>query len=63
MERFKCFTDDKLTKRDKMDLDIFWLNDETLAESANLPGPEIIAPEITMTWMRSQNSLPRSRRI
>lgn len=46
-ERFKCFTYDELLKRDKVNLDIFWLKDEALEESANLPAPEIIAQEIT----------------
>ncbi len=45
-ERFKSFTYDELTKRDKANLDIFWLKDESLEESANLPAPEIIAAEI-----------------
>ncbi len=46
-ERFKSFTYDQLIKRDKLNLDIFWLKDEALEESANLPAPEIIAAEIT----------------
>ncbi|MHB1308281.1 MAG: class I SAM-dependent DNA methyltransferase [Limisphaerales bacterium] len=46
-ERFKCFTYEELTKRDKVNLDIFWLKDDALEESANLPAPEIIAQEIT----------------
>jgi type I restriction enzyme M protein len=45
-ERFKSFTYDELTKRDKLNLDIFWLKDEALEESANLPPPEVIAAEI-----------------
>ncbi|MEW6304906.1 MAG: N-6 DNA methylase, partial [Verrucomicrobiota bacterium] len=45
-ERFKCFTYDELIKRDKVNLDIFWLKDEALEESANLPAPELIAQEI-----------------
>ena len=45
-ERFKCFTYDELTKRDKLNLDIFWLKDEALEESANLPDPETIAADI-----------------
>jgi type I restriction enzyme M protein len=27
-------------------LDIFWLKDESLEDSANLPDPDVIAPEI-----------------
>ena len=46
-ERFKSFTYQELTKRDKLNLDIFWLKDEALEESANLPAPEIIAADIT----------------
>ncbi len=46
-ERFKSFTYEELTKRDKVNLDIFWLKDDALEESANLPAPEIIAADIT----------------
>jgi type I restriction enzyme M protein len=46
-ERFKSFTYDELIKRDKVNLDIFWLKDEALEDSANLPAPEIIAADIT----------------
>jgi len=45
-ERFKSFTYEELTKRDKVNLDIFWLKDDALEESANLPAPEIIAADI-----------------
>ena len=45
-ERFKAFSYDELLKRDKVNLDIFWLKDEALEESANLPAPEVIAREI-----------------
>ena len=33
-------------KRDKVSLDIFWLRDESLEESANLPEPDLIAAEV-----------------
>jgi type I restriction enzyme M protein len=45
-ERFKSFTYDDLLKRDKLNLDIFWLKDESLEDSANLPDPDVIAQEI-----------------
>jgi type I restriction enzyme M protein len=45
-ERFESFTYDELAKRDKLNLDIFWLKDESLEDSANLPDPDIIAAEI-----------------
>jgi len=37
---------DALVARDKASLDIFWLKDESLADSDNLPPPEVIAREI-----------------
>ncbi len=42
-ERFKCFSYDDLIKRDKVNLDIFWLKDESLEDSANLP-PQTSSP-------------------
>jgi type I restriction enzyme M protein len=47
-ERFKAFTHDELLQRDKVNVDIFWLKDESLEVSycENLPGPETIAKEI-----------------
>jgi type I restriction enzyme M protein len=45
-ERFKGFAFADLLQRDKVNLDIFWLKDEALEESANLPAPEVIAREI-----------------
>ena len=47
-ERFKSFAYDELVKRDKVNLDIFWLKDDALEESANLPAPHIIAEDITV---------------
>lgn len=37
---------EELLQRDKVSLDIFWLEDESLEDSANLPAPEVIAGEI-----------------
>jgi type I restriction enzyme M protein len=45
-ERFKSFAYEDLLKRDKLNLDIFWLKDESLEDSANLPDPDVIAAEI-----------------
>ena len=45
-ERFRAFSYDELVKRDKASLDIFWLKDESLEDSENLPEPEILAAEI-----------------
>jgi type I restriction enzyme M protein len=46
-EHFKPFTYEQLSQRDKVNLDIFWLKDESLEDTANLPPPHIIAREIT----------------
>jgi type I restriction enzyme M protein len=35
-----------VSKRDKLNLEIFWLRDESLDDSTNLPDPDIIAQEI-----------------
>ena len=45
-ERFKSFTYNELIKRDKVNLDIFWLKDDALEDSTNLPAPGIIAADI-----------------
>ena len=45
-DRFHSFDYDELLKRDKVNLDIFWLKDESLEDSANLPEPDVIAAEI-----------------
>jgi type I restriction enzyme M protein len=44
--RWRSFTYGELAKRDKFNLDIFWLRDESLEDSANLPEPEVLAAEI-----------------
>ena len=44
--RFKAFTHDELMQRDKVSLDIFWLKDESLEDSENLPAPDLLAKEI-----------------
>jgi type I restriction enzyme M protein len=45
-ERFKAFSYDELMQRDKVSLDIFWLKDESLEDSENLPPPDILAKDI-----------------
>ena len=45
-ERFRRFSYEDLTKRDKLNLDIFWLKDESLGDGGNLPPPHEIAAEI-----------------
>jgi type I restriction enzyme M protein len=45
-ERLKCFPIEKLLERDKVSLDIFWLKDENLEDTDNLPEPDILAQAI-----------------
>jgi type I restriction enzyme M protein len=45
-ERFKPFRYDELLQRDKVSLDLIWLRDESLEDSANLPSPDVLAQEI-----------------
>jgi type I restriction enzyme M protein len=45
-ERFHSFTYDELIARDKANLDIIWLRDESLEDLDNLPAPDVIAREI-----------------
>jgi len=44
--RWRVYIYEELVARDKASLDIFWLKDESLADSDNLPAPELIAQEI-----------------
>jgi type I restriction enzyme M protein len=46
IDRFKAFSYDELMQRDKVSLDIFWLKDESLEDSENLPPPDILARDI-----------------
>ena len=44
--RWRAYRYDELIARDKASLDIFWLKDDSLADSDNLPAPGVIALEI-----------------
>jgi len=45
-DRFKAFSYDEIVTRDKANLDLIWLKDDSLEDLDNLPAPEIIAREI-----------------
>jgi type I restriction enzyme M protein len=45
-ERFRVFDREALLARDKANLDLFWIKDEDLEASENLPAPDILAGEI-----------------
>ncbi|MGY6630668.1 MAG: type I restriction-modification system subunit M [Wenzhouxiangella sp.] len=46
-DRFRRFPYEELAKRDKLNLDIFWLKDDSLEDIDNLPEPDVLAAEIT----------------
>ena len=45
-DRFHSFSYDDLMQRDKVNLDIFWIKDESLEDADNLPEPSVLAAEI-----------------
>ena len=44
--RWRPFTYDEILAREKVSLDLFWLRDESLEDSASLPEPHLLAQEI-----------------
>ena len=44
--RWRKYSYDEIVVRDKTNLDIFWLRDDSLTDLENLPAPEVIAEEI-----------------
>ena len=44
--RWRPYSYEEIVSRDKVSLDIFWLRDESLEDSANLPEPHVLAQEI-----------------
>ncbi len=63
--RWRAYPYDELLARDKLSLDLSWLRDESLEDSANLPEPHILAEEIAEDFRdalsgRSKASWPTS---
>ena len=46
-EQFRRYELAQLLARDKVNLDIFWLKDDALEDSATLPAPDVLALEIS----------------
>jgi type I restriction enzyme M protein len=44
--RWRAYDYEELVGRDKANLDIFWIKDESLEESENLPTPDVLAQDI-----------------
>jgi type I restriction enzyme M protein len=45
-ERWRCFTYEQILKRDKTNLDIFWIKDKNLDDLDNLLEPSVLAKEL-----------------
>lgn len=45
-ERFRKYSVEELLARDKVNLDVFWLNDDSLEEGSDLPAPGLLAADI-----------------
>jgi type I restriction enzyme M protein len=45
-DRWRAFSYEEILARDKVSLDLFWLRDDSLEDSANLPEPHVLAQEI-----------------
>ncbi|MBF0281464.1 MAG: SAM-dependent DNA methyltransferase [Zetaproteobacteria bacterium] len=54
--RWRKFTYDEITARDKTSLDIFWLKDKSLTDLDNLPDPDELAMEIVENLEAGLNS-------
>lgn len=52
-ERFRAFSAEEILARDKANLDIFWLKDESLGEVESLPTPNEIATQIKEDLQRA----------
>ncbi len=57
--RWRAYDYDQLIARDKASLDIFWLKDESLEDSDNLPAPEVSGGQrrpVAARFLRSKHS-------
>ena len=61
-ERFRRFDHDVLTKRDKINLDIFWLKDDTWMIRTYCRRPTKSRPRSWRAWKRHLIASGRSRR-
>ena len=46
-ERFRVFSYNELIEREHVNLDIFWLNEDSFEDVADLPAPDVLVAEIT----------------
>ena len=59
--RWRPYSYDEIVARDKVSLDLFWLRDESLEDSANLPDPHVLAEEIAEPARRPRADRERPR--
>ena len=46
-ERFRAFSYEELIEREHVNLDIFWLREDSVEDAADLPSPDVLVAEIT----------------
>ena len=59
--RWRRFSIDEITSRDKTSLDIFWVKDKSLADLDNLPSPDVLADEIIENLQSALDSFQELR--
>ena len=52
--RWRSFEYKELLKRDKLNLDIFWIKDDSLTDADALPPPDVLAGEIAADLKAAQ---------
>lgn len=56
-EKFRPFTYDEIVRRDEANLDIFWLQDQSMEDSSDLPTPSEIVPKIQKELQQAIKSI------
>ncbi len=46
-DQFRAFSYDELIEREHVNLDIFWLKEDSLEDAEDLPAPDVLVAEIT----------------
>ena len=56
-DRFLSFTYDEISRRDKTNLDIFWVKDQSLEDAEHIPDPSEIVPKIQKELQSAVSSI------
>ena len=62
-ERFKKYTYDEIMVRDKVNLDITWLRDDSETDPSSLPDPDVLIAEIVEELTAAANELAEAASI